>query len=172
MELNVNLLHSSYLPHSLTSARLTYGVWACCSMLFFVASCLSMTRISLPSTERFRWASSTHFILVSVHLGDWWFLLRLEFMRNLLGWAGDPWNCCMLCFRLVVVHLEKPSFVKSKIFYGFPYPEKIFGPLYKELLIIQQTDPKQRITVRQLLTHPWMMEGYETPVKWQTRWVN
>ena len=32
-----------------------------------------------------------------------------------------------------------------------------------------QTDPKQRITVRQLLTHPWMMEGYETPVKWQTR---
>ena len=56
--------------------------------------------------------------------------------------------------------------------YSFPYPEKIFGPLYKELLFIHQTDPKQRITVRQLLTHPWMMEGYETPVKWQTRWVN
>ena len=60
-------------------------------------------------------------------------------------------NCCTLCFRLVDAILP-PCY-----------------PLIYKRLLINQTDPKQRITVRQLLTHPWMMEGYETPVKWQTR---
>ena len=32
-----------------------------------------------------------------------------------------------------------------------------------------QTDPKRRITVKQLLNHPWLMEGYEKPVRWQSK---
>ena len=31
-----------------------------------------------------------------------------------------------------------------------------------------QVDPKRRITVTQLLSHPWLMDGYEKPVKWQS----
>ncbi|XP_055647615.1 maternal embryonic leucine zipper kinase isoform X1 [Falco peregrinus] len=31
-----------------------------------------------------------------------------------------------------------------------------------------QVDPKKRITVKQLLHHPWLMEGYSRAVKWQT----
>jgi len=32
-----------------------------------------------------------------------------------------------------------------------------------------QTDPKKRVTVKELLQHPWLMDGYEKPVKWQSR---
>uniref|UniRef100_A0A8C4XT28 non-specific serine/threonine protein kinase n=1 Tax=Falco tinnunculus TaxID=100819 RepID=A0A8C4XT28_FALTI len=31
-----------------------------------------------------------------------------------------------------------------------------------------QVDPKKRITVKHLLHHPWLMEGYSRAVKWQT----
>lgn len=35
-----------------------------------------------------------------------------------------------------------------------------------------QTDPKKRITVKEMLHHPWLMDGYEKPVKWQSKYVN
>ena len=86
-------------------------------------------------------------------------LNRLEFMRNLPGWARALLNCFMQCFRFV-----------NEILSTLRVPWNIH-----KIFLTDQTDPKQRITVRQLLTHPWMMEGYETPVKWQTRslvWLN
>ena len=33
-----------------------------------------------------------------------------------------------------------------------------------------QTDPKKRITIQELLVHPWMMEGYDQPIKWQSKY--
>jgi len=33
-----------------------------------------------------------------------------------------------------------------------------------------QVDPKRRITVTQLMSHPWLMDGYESPVKWQSKY--
>ncbi|XP_027640662.1 maternal embryonic leucine zipper kinase isoform X2 [Falco peregrinus] len=36
--------------------------------------------------------------------------------------------------------------------------------VYRRVLV----DPKKRITVKQLLHHPWLMEGYSRAVKWQT----
>ena len=34
-----------------------------------------------------------------------------------------------------------------------------------------QVDAKRRITLKELLTDPWMMEGYEgRPVKWQSKY--
>ena len=39
------------------------------------------------------------------------------------------------------------------------------------LNMMLQTDPKRRITIKELLNHPWMMEGYEKPVKWQSRYM-
>ena len=33
-----------------------------------------------------------------------------------------------------------------------------------------QTDPKRRITVDQLMTHPWLMDGFDRPVKWQSKY--
>ena len=32
-----------------------------------------------------------------------------------------------------------------------------------------QTEPKKRISVQQLLQHPWLMDGYDKPVKYQSR---
>jgi hypothetical protein len=33
-----------------------------------------------------------------------------------------------------------------------------------------QVDPKRRITVTGLLSHPWLMDGYDSPVKWQSKY--
>ena len=33
-----------------------------------------------------------------------------------------------------------------------------------------QVDAKKRITIKDLLVHPWLMEGYEKPVKWQSKY--
>lgn len=31
-------------------------------------------------------------------------------------------------------------------------------------------DPKRRITVQQLLNHPWLMKGFNVPVEWQSKY--
>lgn len=33
-----------------------------------------------------------------------------------------------------------------------------------------QVDPKKRITICDLLSDPWMIDGYEVPVKWQSKY--
>jgi serine/threonine protein kinase len=33
-----------------------------------------------------------------------------------------------------------------------------------------QVDPKRRITVTQLLSHPWLTDGYDCPAKWQSKY--
>ena len=33
-----------------------------------------------------------------------------------------------------------------------------------------QVDSKKRITIRELLRDPWMMDGYDVPVKWQSKY--
>ena len=33
-----------------------------------------------------------------------------------------------------------------------------------------QVDAKKRITIRELLCDPWMMDGYDVPVKWQSKY--
>ena len=33
-----------------------------------------------------------------------------------------------------------------------------------------QVDAKRRITIRELLTDPWMIDGYDVPVKWQSKY--
>ncbi len=33
-----------------------------------------------------------------------------------------------------------------------------------------QVDAKRRITIKQLLVHPWLMDGYDRPVKWQSKY--
>ena len=32
-----------------------------------------------------------------------------------------------------------------------------------------QVDPKKRVTIKQLLSHEWMMKGYAAPVRWISR---
>ncbi len=33
-----------------------------------------------------------------------------------------------------------------------------------------QTDPKRRITINQLLEHPWLVDGFDKPVRWQSKY--
>merc|ERR1719412_1930101 len=33
-----------------------------------------------------------------------------------------------------------------------------------------QVDAKKRITIKELLTHPWLMDGYDRPIKWQSKY--
>ena len=33
-----------------------------------------------------------------------------------------------------------------------------------------QTDAKKRITIKDLLVHPWLLDGYDRPIKWQSKY--
>nr|XP_006012947.1 PREDICTED: maternal embryonic leucine zipper kinase-like [Latimeria chalumnae] len=35
--------------------------------------------------------------------------------------------------------------------------------------VLHKVDPKNRITVKHLLNHPWLMEGYSCPVEWSSK---
>jgi len=95
--------------------------------------------------------------------------------RNYLGSEADIWSMGVLLYALLCGFLpfddENISSLYRKIQAGvYEKPPWLSRGSLELLHAMLQTDPKQRITVRQLLTHPWLMEGYETPVKWQTRY--
>jgi len=33
-----------------------------------------------------------------------------------------------------------------------------------------RVDPKRRITVHQLISHPWMVKGLDVPVEWHSKY--
>ena len=68
----------------------------------------------------------------------------------------DDENISNLYRKIQAGVYEKPSWLSS-------------GSL-QLLHAMLQTDPKRRITVQELLTHPWLLEGYEKPVRWQSRY--
>lgn len=41
----------------------------------------------------------------------------------------------------------------------------------KELIsFMLQVDPKRRVTINQLVEHPWLMEGVDIPVEWNSKY--
>ena len=41
----------------------------------------------------------------------------------------------------------------------------------KELISqLLQVDPKRRITIPDLLSHPWLVEGFNVPVEWHSKY--
>ncbi len=93
-----------------------------------------------------------------------------------LGSEADIWSMGVLLYALLCGFLpfddENISSLYRKIQLGkYEHPSWLSQGSIRLLDAMLQTDPKRRITVEQLLTHPWMMDGYEErPVKWQSRY--
>jgi len=96
--------------------------------------------------------------------------------QNYLGSEADVWSMGVLLYALLCGFLpfddENIGALYRKIQEG-KYEKPIWlsagslGMLNKML----QVDAKRRITLKELLTDPWMMEGYEgRPVKWQSKY--
>jgi len=95
--------------------------------------------------------------------------------RNYLGSEADIWSMGVLLYALLCGFLpfddENISSLYKKIQAGvYEKPDWLSKGSLELLQAMLQTDPKKRITVKQLLVHPWIMEGYQEPVRWQTRY--
>jgi len=95
--------------------------------------------------------------------------------RNYLGSEADIWSMGVLLYALLCGFLpfddENISSLYKKIQSGvYEKPTWLSKGSLELLQAMLQTDPKRRITVKELLQHPWLMEGYEKPVKWQSRY--
>ncbi|KAK3507381.1 hypothetical protein QTP70_015795 [Hemibagrus guttatus] len=66
----------------------------------------------------------------------------------------DDDNCMVLYRRITKGHYESPHWLS---------PGSIL--LLNQMM---QVEPKRRLTVRQLLAHPWVMNGYSSPVEWHS----
>jgi len=95
--------------------------------------------------------------------------------KNYLGSEADIWSMGVLLYALLCGYLpfddENISALYKKIQSGiYEKPSWLSKGSLELLQAMLQTDPKNRITVKELLHHPWLMDGYEKPVKWQSRY--
>jgi len=95
--------------------------------------------------------------------------------RNYLGSEADIWSMGVLLYALLCGFLpfddENIGCLYRKIQAGvYEKPSWLSSGSLQLLDAMLQTDPKRRITVKQLLNHPWLMEGYEKPVRWQSKY--
>ncbi|KAG8454955.1 hypothetical protein GDO86_001248 [Hymenochirus boettgeri] len=69
-----------------------------------------------------------------------------------IGSEADIWSMGVLMYALICGYL--------------PFDDDNVMMLYKKIMV----DPKKRITVKHLLSHPWLMQGYSCPVEWHSKY--
>ncbi|CAN0303986.1 unnamed protein product [Bubo scandiacus] len=91
-----------------------------------------------------------------------------------IGSEADIWSMGVLLYALLCGFLpfddENIMALYRKITKGKYSIPKWLSPS-STLLLNQmlQVDPKKRITVKHLLSHPWLMQGYSDAVQWQSK---
>ncbi|KFO86830.1 Maternal embryonic leucine zipper kinase [Buceros rhinoceros silvestris] len=92
-----------------------------------------------------------------------------------IGSEADIWSMGVLLYALLCGFLpfddDNVMALYRKIMRGKYSVPKWLSPS-SVLLLNQmlQVDPKKRITVKHLLSHPWLMQGYSDAVQWQSKY--
>ncbi|XP_044045711.1 maternal embryonic leucine zipper kinase [Siniperca chuatsi] len=91
-----------------------------------------------------------------------------------IGSEADVWSMGVLLFALLCGYLpfddDNCMVLYRKIARGkYDNPRWLSPGSILLLNQMMQVDPKRRLTVRQLLNHPWVMKDYNSPVEWRSR---
>ncbi|XP_054440950.1 maternal embryonic leucine zipper kinase isoform X1 [Pteronotus mesoamericanus] len=94
--------------------------------------------------------------------------------KSYLGSEADVWSMGILFYVLMCGFLpfddDNVMVLYKKIMRGKYEVPKWLSP--SSTLLLQQmlqVDPKKRISVKNLLSHPWVMQDYNCPVEWQSK---
>ncbi|XP_032837824.2 maternal embryonic leucine zipper kinase isoform X2 [Tyto alba] len=92
-----------------------------------------------------------------------------------IGSEADIWSMGVLLYALLCGFLpfddDNVMVVYKKIMRGkYSIPEWLSPSSTLLLKQMLQVDPKKRITVKHLLSHPWLMQGYSDAVQWQSKY--
>ncbi|KAM8804273.1 maternal embryonic leucine zipper kinase [Rhynchonycteris naso] len=94
--------------------------------------------------------------------------------KSYLGPEADVWSMGILLYVLMCGFLpfddDNVMVLYKKIMRGKYEVPKWLSP--SSVLLLQQmlqVDPKKRISVKNLLSHPWIMQDYNCPVEWQSK---
>ncbi|KAF5891840.1 maternal embryonic leucine zipper kinase, partial [Clarias magur] len=93
--------------------------------------------------------------------------------KSYIGSEADVWSMGVLLFALLCGYLpfddDNCMVLYRKITKGYYENPRWLSPGSVLLLNqMMQVEPKRRLTVRQLLAHPWVMKGYSSPVEWHS----
>ncbi|CAL1601458.1 unnamed protein product [Knipowitschia caucasica] len=91
-----------------------------------------------------------------------------------IGSEADVWSMGVLLFALLCGYLpfddDNCVVLYRKISRGiYDNPHWLSPGSVLLLNQMMQVDPKRRLTVRQLLDHPWVVKDYHSPVEWHSR---
>ncbi|XP_063313344.1 maternal embryonic leucine zipper kinase [Pelobates fuscus] len=91
-----------------------------------------------------------------------------------IGSEADIWSMGVLLYALMCGYLpfddDNVMVLYKKIMRGkYDIPKWLSPGSVLLLSQMLQVDPKKRITVRHLLNHPWLIQGYSYPVEWQSK---
>ncbi|XP_037530892.1 maternal embryonic leucine zipper kinase [Nematolebias whitei] len=91
-----------------------------------------------------------------------------------IGSEADVWSMGVLLFALLCGYLpfddDNCMVLYRKITRGkYDNPQWLSTGSILLLNQMMQVDPKRRLTVRQLLDHPWVTKDYNSPVEWHSR---
>ncbi|XDV14894.1 hypothetical protein PO909_015065 [Leuciscus waleckii] len=92
-----------------------------------------------------------------------------------IGSEADVWSMGVLLYALLCGFLpfddDNCMVLYRKITRGkYSNPHWLSPASILLLNQMMQVDPKRRLTVKQLLDHPWVMNGYSTPVEWHSKY--
>jgi serine/threonine protein kinase len=95
--------------------------------------------------------------------------------KNYLGAEADLWSMGVLLYALLCGYLpfddDNINLLYKKIQTGkYELPAWLSPDSIALLQDLLQIDPKKRITMPQLVYHPWVLKGYSSSVDWQTRY--
>ncbi|KAM6290020.1 maternal embryonic leucine zipper kinase [Aegotheles albertisi] len=93
-----------------------------------------------------------------------------------IGSEADIWSMGVLLYALLCGFLpfddDNVMALYRKIMRGkYSIPKWLSSSSTLLLNQMLQVDPKKRITVKHLLSHPWLMQGYSDAIQWQSKYL-